>query len=278
MKTTAAKFVSAIFASIIAGTTLAAAPDDEKKTGDNCLLGPSADTPPGGHWYYRIDRANRRNCWYVRVEKDKAARKPAGGESHGSERTFARSPQRSVSDARAELTPPPIALEPDARRVATQPTTAAPADAPRDNPSLSGVNESSPPPSAVASRWLDSSEVAASPAAAPPVPAAPPNEVRLQAAPAAPPQSAAPRARTDANVASEPAPLSLPMLLTILIGALSVLAVIGGTIFGRGNSRSIRLSPSAPMPPFDLAEQPSRDDPRRRIEQMLAQINNRAAA
>jgi len=71
------------------------------------------------------------------------------------------------------------------------------------------------------------------------------------------------------------------MLLTVLVGGLSVLGVIGSAVFSRGNRRSTRLSRSAPMPPFDFSEQPrarATDDPKRRIEQMLAQIQKRSAA
>ena len=31
-------------------------------------------TTPGSHWYYRIDRATKRQCWYLGEAKDKAAR------------------------------------------------------------------------------------------------------------------------------------------------------------------------------------------------------------
>ncbi|HKS18864.1 MAG TPA: hypothetical protein VJS63_06615 [Bradyrhizobium sp.] len=278
MKTTAAKFVSAIFASIVASSTLTAAPDNEEKTGDNCLLGPSASTPPGGHWYYRVDRANKRNCWYMRLEKDKVARKPAVEDTARAEQAVVPAPpkpapQRSISDARAELTPPQAPLEQDARMVATQRIPAAPADVPRgDNAPRSGAGDSSLLSSAVASRWPDPLAVAASPPAPAKV-----AEAQPQAAPAAPPPRPA-SVPVPAADAGAPA-LSLPMLLTVLVGALSVIAVIGGAIFGRGNRRSTRLSPSAPMPPFDFAEQPrAPDDPRRRIERMMAQINSRAAA
>jgi hypothetical protein len=32
---------------------------------DDCLAGPNRPPAPGGHWYYRLDRANDRKCWYV---------------------------------------------------------------------------------------------------------------------------------------------------------------------------------------------------------------------
>lgn len=32
-----------------------------------CLTAPKAQTPKGGHWYYRTDRVLNRKCWYLRV-------------------------------------------------------------------------------------------------------------------------------------------------------------------------------------------------------------------
>jgi hypothetical protein len=34
---------------------------------DDCLTAPNAPAPPGSHWYYHMDRANQRKCWYVRA-------------------------------------------------------------------------------------------------------------------------------------------------------------------------------------------------------------------
>src|SRR5262249_51560173 len=30
-----------------------------------CLAGPNKLSPQGSHWYYRVDRVNRRKCWYL---------------------------------------------------------------------------------------------------------------------------------------------------------------------------------------------------------------------
>src|SRR5438105_928740 len=34
----------------------------------DCLAKPNAPSAPGNHWYYRIDRASGRHCWYQRAE------------------------------------------------------------------------------------------------------------------------------------------------------------------------------------------------------------------
>jgi hypothetical protein len=41
---------------------------------DDCLAGPNRPPAQGGHWYYRVDHASNRKCWYL-VEP--AARGPA---------------------------------------------------------------------------------------------------------------------------------------------------------------------------------------------------------
>ena len=34
---------------------------------DDCLTAPNSATPQGSHWYYRMDWANQRKCWYLRA-------------------------------------------------------------------------------------------------------------------------------------------------------------------------------------------------------------------
>src|SRR6476659_9291926 len=69
-----AKFISALFATILAGTSFAAVPEGGAKTADNCLSAPKGAVPPGHHWYYRFDRATKRQCWYSREEIGTVAR------------------------------------------------------------------------------------------------------------------------------------------------------------------------------------------------------------
>src|SRR6516165_8916122 len=38
------------------------------RAADDCLLKPNAAAPPGSHWYYRVDRATQRECWYLGAE------------------------------------------------------------------------------------------------------------------------------------------------------------------------------------------------------------------
>jgi hypothetical protein len=38
------------------------------RAADDCLARPNAAPPPGAHWYYRLDRATHRQCWYLAAE------------------------------------------------------------------------------------------------------------------------------------------------------------------------------------------------------------------
>jgi hypothetical protein len=50
-----------VYATLTA-TVLTAGP---ARAADDCLAGPNADPPQGSHWYYRVDRAQQRHCWYL---------------------------------------------------------------------------------------------------------------------------------------------------------------------------------------------------------------------
>ena len=331
MKNTA-KLVSALFATVLAGSPLFAAPEAEQKAekekaADTCLLGPSASVPPGGHWYYRYDRANKRNCWYLGDAKGKSARKPAAekqvaeADAADSEKSAVSAPkappvQRSVTDARAEFQAPQPSAQPASKAGATPWPAVTPPDAQRTEE----------PRKVVTTRWPEAAAASPpAPVAAPPAP--PPAQAQpevaqpqpqaaqiqpqvaqpqveqaspqpqAQAAPVAPaPRPAAAPAKT---AAAADQPMSLPMLLTVLVGGLSVIGVLVSALFGRGKRGSksrpgYRLSRSAPMPPLEQAEKPrpqtplpetpqpeearAPDEPTRRLQQMLAEIQKRAAA
>jgi hypothetical protein len=44
----------------------------EATRADECLSRPNGPSPPGSHWFYRLDRANHRQCWYLGPEGARA--------------------------------------------------------------------------------------------------------------------------------------------------------------------------------------------------------------
>src|SRR3981081_4038154 len=48
--------------------TQGSAPAAAKGATDECLAKPGATAPQGSHWYYRVNRADGRHCWYLGAE------------------------------------------------------------------------------------------------------------------------------------------------------------------------------------------------------------------
>ena len=181
MSNRSARFVSAIIASILAGANFTftavaenAPPAADNKaavdmTADNCLSGPKGSLPTGGHWYYRVDRASKRNCWYIGEEKGKTAKAAPAPQDQSSPGNVADSlppqptpPQpttslrKSVADARAELTSPQTNVAQDASAGIGQQTTRA---ANVDNSPRASAANADTQSSMVSSRWPEASSV-----------------------------------------------------------------------------------------------------------------------
>src|SRR5438034_1005856 len=90
----------------------------DRAAADNCLPGPKGAAPKGSHWYYRFDRAAKRNCWYVRAQSTapNAARNSSVAAAAPTEAPL----QPALANARAEAGPADVG-QPGA---AVQPSTA----------------------------------------------------------------------------------------------------------------------------------------------------------
>jgi hypothetical protein len=62
------KILPAILVAVPAASWLAAQPSFGEAAGDTCRASPGAAAPQGQHWYYRVDRATKRHCWYLDTE------------------------------------------------------------------------------------------------------------------------------------------------------------------------------------------------------------------
>src|SRR5215217_5154105 len=158
MSNRSVKFAPALVAGVVAGASLAtmtdlraqvittaaqAATPATQAAADGCLSAPQGATPSGSHWYYRIDRVTKRQCWYLREESDAAEDKfaraapPASAPAPGAEepaapqqRTITR---KSIADARAEWISQSRA-EPNAPAKVERTVAAAPAPAVQNSP------------------------------------------------------------------------------------------------------------------------------------------------
>ena len=221
-----AKFISALIGSIIAGAPIAAvsqnapAASSPASAAADCLASPKGIAPQGQHWYYRLERSTKRQCWYLRAEggKDNAkdSAKPVQTAAETPAADSAAPPQRPVQDARAEYLKPQTAAAPTAPAQAV-PTTPAPTQQ-AANPSA----ESSAQQPAAASAWPDAS-AATSPAPQPaPEPATPSTKAS---------KSAAPVTLAAADSSTDKPAGSVQMLLLVIGGALALAGVLASIIY-----------------------------------------------
>jgi len=273
-----AKFVSVVVASVLAGIPLATISHGATPAADDCLSGPKDPAPNGSHWYYRIDHATKRHCWYLKGEKLSQSAAPNSS-------TAETTTQRSIADAHAEL-PAQAAIEAPKRGDGLAPA----ADATIATPAAETQR------SAVASRWPEqsgtsSSTVSPSTAANSGVAAPPDSDATPPAAPAA-------VALAAADSSPEKQPGSIQTLLLVILGALALAGLIGSAVFRFGNLRWIgrrtiqvdrqaiwetaNIDRRSPTVDFDSGARIRRDeipwelrtadDPNGRIEDMLARL------
>jgi hypothetical protein len=261
MSNRSAKFVAALFASILAGASLTSVTDIRAQAAaDNCLTAPKDKTPAGSHWYYRLERGTGRQCWYLRDENDKSARAAprdsSTDEATDTAATAAAEPaappprpvvRKSVANAHAELTSAQQRVEQESAAIPEPRTVGmAPATAFQNSPAAIAPDTTTPS-STVATRWPDSSEVnssnyvrtaAAEPPAAPQ--AAPPETNQVAASPAPAPVALA---AADSSMAKQSA--SMQMLFLVMAGALAVAGITASLIyrFGRARARRRQVRP-----------------------------------
>src|SRR5260221_11613114 len=315
MSNRSAKFVAALFASILAGATFTSVTDIHAQAAaaaDNCLTAPKDKTPAGSHWYYRLERGTKRQCWYLRDENDKSARAAtqdsstdAAPESAAADPAPPPRPvvRKSVANAHAELTSAQQRIEQEPAAV-PEPRTVGMASAstfqksPFQSSPAATAADATTPSSTVATRWPDSSGVTSSntfrTAAAEPTAAAP--ETDQAATPPAPAPVAL--AAADSSMAKQSA--SMQMLFLVMAGALALAGITASLVFRFGRARgrrpeirqgrrviwdqihSERSSPSmlpdedVPMWRRDEPHEPhdprAPDDPQRRVTEMLSRL------
>jgi hypothetical protein len=230
-----AKFISALIGSIIAGAPLAAVSQNApsapsaastENTAADCLASPKGAAPQGQHWFYRVERATKRQCWYLRAEGAKATQ---SAQATTDAPNAAPAAPQSVQNARAEY----IAAQTSAAANPPAPAAAATQQAP-------GTTDANPAQPAVATRWPDAA--AASPAPQPsPATAAAPAAAPAQPS-AKPAASPAPVTLAAANVPAEKPTGSVQTLLLVIGGALALAGLLASVIYrfagGRARARA----------------------------------------
>lgn len=228
-----AKFISALIGSIIAGVPLAAvsqnapsAPSAASTTtastanaASDCLASPKGAAPQGQHWFYRLDRATKRQCWYLRAE---GAKEPAKA---------GQSAQAAADTPNAALAGPQSAQNAHAEYIAPQTSAAvsppaAAAASTQQVPSTTDANAAQP---AVVTRWPDAAPASPVPQPAPAAAAAPAAaSVQPSAKPATSP---APVTLAAADAPADKPTGSLQMLLLVSGGALALAGLLASLVY-----------------------------------------------
>jgi len=304
MQNRTAKFVSAIFASLLAGIPLTTVSHGAVPAADDCLSKPKGLAPEGSHWYYRIDRASKRHCWYLGDQREKLSRAnpqnsaPIADPASPQKETAT---QRPVTDAYAELPLPQTRVEQQPNASAWQRTPATTANtASVENGQPANAPDAKTQLSVIASRWPDPSGVSSSVS---PPPATDNSDEASQLNTEQAPLPAVTTSATE-DLSSEKQSGSVQMLLLVMMGALVLAGVMGSAIFRfgrirqagrrqtRGDRRAIwdSVDTDRPSPPaYPKADASIRridiprelrqaDDPDDRIAEMLARLSKGAAA
>lgn len=249
MSNRTAKFLSALFASVLAGAPLGTMPQGAASAAEECLSAPKGASPEGSHWYYRIDRATKRHCWYLgqRDKHSQTASHSTRSEKSAAAKTES-SAQRSIADARAELPAGAVLQQANrddgaVRAASPDPVTVAENTQTQTTANTQTTAPAWPDPqgSVVASRWPDLP--AASTAINPP-----PGVTQLATSQPSNAAATPPAAVAAAPVAAADSPRqtqsgSLPMLLAVITGALALAGIIASVVFKFGGIRR-SLEPS----------------------------------
>lgn len=263
MTNRAAKLAPHIVAVLLAGAALATVELNAAVAADDCLAKPAGGTA-GQHWYYHLDHATKRQCWYLR-DGATASNATAGSRQAAVAKRSDSPLSPSTANARAEL---PASDLPTGDAEKSEPTPATGSEAAISGPMNTGSSAASQ--SSIASRWPDQTN-----------PALPADGLTQQqplvAAQAAPKDNAmvlaeaTPAQAADANALREAEVSTAPIVTadvegpsrTVLLAGLAALALVGSlisVIWARIRARrQIRLEagqPRGPRWPDDMEDQP----------------------
>jgi hypothetical protein len=71
--TRASAFIAVVTALLLTGIGCGLPVDSARAADDNCATAPGAAAPKGQHWYYRVNSATHRRCWYLHATVPRAA-------------------------------------------------------------------------------------------------------------------------------------------------------------------------------------------------------------
>jgi hypothetical protein len=240
----AARFLSAVSAGIVASAPIAMIPLSTVGAAEECLTAPKDETPPGKHWYYRIERGTKRHCWYLREEGETSSQTATSTPARRASPEVAPDREtklaRSAAGAHAELPLPQTLVEADLKISPTTPATSVDPRGAEQKLSNNASPETAHSP--VASRWPEPTGLFSSATERP----ISPSFVVASAAPDANLDASAdtdltpkvpPAAPTKVETSAMGTPASLGMLLLGTFGAIAVSWLTGSAIYRMARTR-----------------------------------------
>jgi hypothetical protein len=253
-----------VLAGVVASAALTTLHFRPASAADDCIAKPKGVAPAGQHWYYRSDRATKRQCWYLGDEAAHGAslsvRKTAAVVAHRHHQQFS----QAAADAHAEFPSPAVPATDMKRDLVVAAPAAMPAapladsDAPTERVRDNGAATADQ--SAVASRWPDAT--GAVPPAAATTPSRNAGTFAMAAAEPTPPAAGAesvPPATVaaassvsdtasadtaDTSVVATPTADPSRMQLAALLGAVALIGFSTSVLLARARARRrIRLEP-----------------------------------
>jgi hypothetical protein len=213
----------------------------------DCLAKPNAPSAAGNHWYYRLDRASGRRCWYQRP----AAGADQAAQSRPSARTIAAPTDKPVPELPADR--PSAARDQDRDQTTVEPVAVEPAAAPAQPYSWSTAAPPPTPPEQMTSAPADIAKPAPAVAPQTDADAAPPRIAPAPATTAGLPVVERPAAAA-AGDGHMPALFGAAFALVIIVLG-SVVARLGAKL-ARARRRGVAGDPASisMAPPFLRAQ------------------------
>jgi hypothetical protein len=111
-------FVVGALTCLVAGASFVTIHLGDAGAADDCLAAPKSASSPGQHWYYRIDRATQRHCWYLGDASKAVARVAKSAPAHRTDLTDSdreAALARSAANVHAEMPTPQMSRDDDAK-------------------------------------------------------------------------------------------------------------------------------------------------------------------
>jgi hypothetical protein len=98
------------FTALCAMLAVVALPNGSTRAANDCATAPTSQPPEGSHWYYRIEGAKQRHCWYLGPEGQRVRHAEPAAKLVAPARTETAGDRRMAS---AQAEPPPLPLRPN---------------------------------------------------------------------------------------------------------------------------------------------------------------------